>query len=560
VETPLSRTDETRDQLWTLVRQAWDGRIDRRDFIRRALALGLTPAVAATVFATYRARPVAASSTPRSALRLLAQDEATPTPGGTFRFGRNEDSVTFDPVATFYNADIWLLENVYEHLLRVAPNGTDLEPSLATSWDISDDGLTYTFHLRPGVTFHDGSPLKASDVKFSMERAKNDPNNIWTFTMVALDEVTTPDDATVVAKLNQPWAPFLADLAMFNCSVYPEAWVKENEQRLATEMNGTGPFTFVEFTKGEHVVLKKNPNYWDQGLPYLDEIEVVYVADDNARILQLQGGELDGMYNVPTNRVEELAGDDNLQVLQLPSSYSQYIVFQHKTEPLDDVNVRLALEYATDKQALIQVVLFGNGVEATTFMPRGALYWNDQLPGFPFDLDKAKEYLAKSKVPNGFTIEFQYLAGNAENEQLAAAIKDMWAKINVDVTIAPTELSVFNDNFANENFQAMTTYWTNDIIDPDELVAFAIEPSTADAFHTGWSNSEAVDLAAKGRAEQDPEKRKQMYFRIQELFNQDAVMGLLYHKPYINVLSKKVHGFQQPPTGQWVWKETWIEQ
>ncbi|HKG25204.1 MAG TPA: ABC transporter substrate-binding protein, partial [Thermomicrobiales bacterium] len=511
--------------------------------------------------ATYRARPVAAggSAVPAAALSRR-QDDATPTPGGRFRFGRGEDSVTFDPVATFYNADIWLLQNVYEQLLRVASDGTSLEPSLATAWEISEDGLTYTFHLRQGVTFHDGSPLKASDVKFSMERAKNDPNNIWTFTMVALEEVTTPDDATVVTKLNQPWAPFLADIAMFNCAVMPEAWAKGNEQRLVTEMNGTGPFTFVEFTKGEHVVLRKSPTYWDTGLPYLDEIEVVYVADDNSRILQLQAGELDGMFNVPASRVEELGGDPNLQVVQFPSSYSQYIVFRHPTAPLDDVNVRLALNYATDKQALIQVVLFGNGEEATSFMPKGALYWNDELPGFPFDVDKAKEYLAKSKVPNGFTIEFQYLAGNAEYEQLAAAIKDMWAAINVDVTIAPTELSVSNDNFANGNFQAFCTYWTNDIIDPDELVAFAIEPTTADAFHTGWTNAEAVDLAAKGRAEQDPDERKRMYFRIQEIFNQDAVMGLLYHKPYINVLAKKVHGFQQPPTGQWVWKETWIEQ
>jgi peptide/nickel transport system substrate-binding protein len=517
-----------------------------------ALALGVAPAVAATVFTTYRARPAAA--------RVRAQGEAaTPTPGGTLRFGRGEDSVTFDPVATFYNADIWLLQNVYEQLLRVAPNGTELEPSLATAWERSEDGLTYTFHLRPDVTFHDGSPLKASDVKFCMERAKNDPNNIWTFTMVALKEVTAPDDATVVATLDQPWAPFLADIAMFNCAVMPEAWVKADEKRVATDMNGTGPFTFVEFKKGQYVLLEKNPNYWDAGLPYLDEIRVPYVADDNSRILQLQGGDLDGMYNVPTSRVEELAADPNLQVLQLPSSYSQYIVLNHKAAPLDDVNVRLALNYATDKQTLIQVALFGNGVEATSFMPKGALYWNDELPGFPFDLDKAKEFLAKSKVPDGFPIEFQYLAGNAELDQVATAIKDMWGQIGVDVTIAPTENTTANANFTDEKFQALCTYWTNDIIDPDELVAFAIEPKTANAFHTSWSNPEAVDLAAKGRAEQDPEKRQEMYFRIQELFNQDAVMVLLYNKPFIDVLSKKVHGFEQPPTGQWVWKETWIE-
>ena len=155
MKTPVGASDE----LPGLVRQIWDGRIDRRAFMRRALALGVAPVVAATVFTTYRARPAAA--------RVRAQGEAaTPTLGGTLRFGRGEDSVTFDPVATFYNADIWLLQNVYEQLLRVAPNGTDLEPSLATSWERSDDGLTYTFHLRPDVTFHDGSPLKASDVKF----------------------------------------------------------------------------------------------------------------------------------------------------------------------------------------------------------------------------------------------------------------------------------------------------------------------------------------------------------------------------------------------------------
>ncbi|HEU0113734.1 MAG TPA: hypothetical protein VFQ80_03620, partial [Thermomicrobiales bacterium] len=132
--TPLKKTPaQAADRLPSLVRLIWDGRIDRRDFMRRAIALGIAPAVAATVFATYRARPAAA--------RASAQDDsATPTPGGTLRFGRGEDSVTFDPIATFYNADIWLLQNVYEQLLRVAPNGTELEPSLATAWERSKDG------------------------------------------------------------------------------------------------------------------------------------------------------------------------------------------------------------------------------------------------------------------------------------------------------------------------------------------------------------------------------------------------------------------------------------
>src|SRR5262249_51690916 len=157
---------------------------------------------------------------------------------------------------------------------------------------------------------------------------------------------------------------------------------------------------------------------------------------------------------VPPSRIDELGSDPKFQVLQLPAAHSQYVVLQHKAEPLDDVNARMALNYATDKQAIVQAVLFGHGFEATTFMPKGALFWNDELPGFPFNVDTAKQYLAKSKAPNGFKIEFQYKSGDAAIEQVAAAIKDMWSKINVDVAIAPTEESLFNQNFNNESFQA----------------------------------------------------------------------------------------------------------
>jgi peptide/nickel transport system substrate-binding protein len=545
-----------KEALAGLVRSFATGGTNRRDFVRRAAGLGLGASLVGTLARTYGAS--AAPLAPSGVAVSRRQDEAA-TPGGTFNFARAEDSVGFDPIATFFNTDIWIMLNVYEPLVKVAPSGTELEPLLAESWQISEDGLTYTFKLRSGVTFSDGTPLKASDVKFSLERLKNDPNQLWTFILNALETVEVPDDLTAVMHLNQPWAPFLSDLAMFSCSIIPEAWASPDPKILVDQMNGTGPFTLAEWSKGEYLLLKKNPTYWDAPLPYLDEVKVWTVPDDNNRILQLQGGEIQGMGDVPPSRVAELNGGD-LQVLSLPSSYSQYIVFQHNTAPLDDVNARLALEYATDKQALIQLVLFGNGEEATSFMPRGALYWNDEHPGFPFNLDLAKEYLAKSATPDGFTVELQTLAGSAEYDQLAAALKDMWSQIGVDAQLAPLESSTFNDNFSNESFQAYVTYWTNDIIDPDELVAFAIEPASSNAFHTGWTNEEAVKLAAEGRAEMDPEKRKAIYFRIQEIFNENAVMGLLYNKPFLAALSTKVHNFQQPPTGQWVWKETWLEQ
>ena len=281
---------------------------------------------------------------------------------------------------------------------------------------------------------------------------------------------------------------------------------------------------------------------------------------DNARILQLQGGELDGMFNVPTGRVDELAADPNLQVLQLPSSYSQYVVLNHKVAPLDDVNVRLALNYATDKQTLIQVALFGNGVEATSFMPKGALFWNDTLAGLSVRLDKAKAYLAKSKVAQRFPDRISVPAGNAEIEQLATAIKDMWTQIGVDVRSPRPSSSAFNANFSDETFQAIaptgpTTSSTRTSSSPlrraedGRRVSYRlVEPGGS------RSGGEGARRAGPGEAEADvlPDPGAVQSGRGDGAALQQAV----HRRP----VEKGPRLRSSLPPGQWVWKETWIEQ
>jgi peptide/nickel transport system substrate-binding protein len=560
--------EQQRREVADLVRRFAERRISRRQFTARAVGLGLSLPLATHIARVYGASAqssgggenpitVTVNGTP---IPSAAEDTSNATPGGTLRFARPEDSDNLDPVTNTLNVNIWVLMNVYDQLARVAPNGIELEPALAEKWDISDDALTYTFHLRSGIKFSDGTPMTSRDVKFSVERAKNDPSQTWTFSLTALEAIETPDDTTVVMKLNQPWAPFLSDIAMFNSSVISEAFAQGKEARLTQEMMGTGPFMLKEWRKGEYLLLEKNPHYWEEGLPFLDGVRLAVVPDDNSRVLQLQGNELDAIGFVPFSRVPEFRADPNIKLIEFPSTYSQYVVLNHKSEPLDDPNVRLALNYATDKQALIQVVLFGSGLEATSFMPKGALYWNDQLPGFPYDVAKAKELLAKSKAPNGFKLELQYLGGLVDDEQLANALKDMWSQIGVDVQLTPVEQSLYYDVWTNEQFQAWIGYWTNDIIDPDELVTFLVLPDSSNHYHTGWSNQEAMDLAKKAATEMDPEQRRQDYYRIQEIFNAEAPMVLLFHKPYLDAMSPKVHNFQHPPTGQWVWKGTWIEQ
>ncbi len=553
------------------------GVLSRRTFLARAAALGIAAPAAARIFQTYAAAAPFAQTAQKTgeiivtsggaATTMTEEDLAGAKAGGAFRFGRLADSVNLDPVTNDGNVNIWILTNIYDTLIRVGLDGASLVPGLAESWEMSEDGKTYTFKLRPDVKFSDGTPMTSKDVKFSWVRAANDPNQIWTFTLTALERdadgqvqgIETPDDATVIVTLPQPWAPFLSDVAMFNMSIVSEAFAKDNPDRLTGECMGTGPFQLKEWKKGESITLTKNPNYWEAGLPYLDQIDVMVVPDDNARVLQLQGGELDGMGDVPSSRLQELGGDPNLKVLSLPSTFSQYITLNNREAPLDDMHARLALQYATDKQTLIDVVLFGQGEVATTFMPKGALYWNDTLEGFPYDVEKAKEHLAQSKTPDGFAIELQTVAGSDDQNTLATVLKDMWSKIGIEVTIVPTESGVSNDNYNSHAFQAMINSWTNDIIDPDELVSYAVLPESSEAFQTGWQNPEAQELARTGAGEPDDAKRREIYFRIQELFNQDSPMILLYHKPYLAVTSTKVHNFQQPPTGQWVWVKTWME-
>jgi peptide/nickel transport system substrate-binding protein len=545
--------------------------LSRRHFLRivagasAAGAVGQLLAACGTAAPSTPAAPAATSgpitvdqNKPTTAPQPTAA--ITGTAGGTFTFSRSQDSDNLDPVTQDGNVDIWIFMSIYDQLVRVDNSGTTLEPALAEKWEVSPDGLTYTFHLRQGVVFSDGTPLKASDVKFSIDRAKTNKKSGWTFTLEPLKEITTPDDSTVVMTLTQPWAPFLADIAMFNSSIISEAFVKKiGEDKLVEQTMGTGPFALVEWKKGEYITLKKNEHYWDKGLPLLEQIKITVVPDDNNRILQLQGGQIDGMYDVPLNRVAELSQDPKFTVTQFVSTFNNFLALNTRSGPLSDVKVRQALNYATDKQALLKVINFGIGEISNSFMPNGALYWNKDQTGYPFDLDKAKGLMKESTIPNGGKVAIMLQAGQATRLQLATALKDMWSKIGIDLDIQQLEQAIVTDNYRSNKFEIYATGWTNDIIDPDELVSYAILPEQVQNYHTGWTNQEAIDLAKKGRTELKDEERRKIYYRIQEIHMQDAPFVYLYVVPYIDVVKKSVQGFFHNPMGQWDWSKTSIQ-
>lgn len=577
------------------------GHLSRRDFIKRATALGFSmPVISAALAAcgddddddddggdTAEDEPTATEGsitvqqpTPTSA-ESGAGDEATPTEaedesaptetsvpagdaGGSVTFSRQRDSENMDPVTNDGNINIWVFMNIYDQPIRVAENGIDLEPGLAEDWEVSEDGLTYTFHFRSGVKFYDGTDMTMEDVVWSLERARTHPDSVWTFSLEPVESIEAVDDSTVVITLRQRWAPFLADLAMFNSSVISKAFAEEiGEENLVEQTMGTGPFHMSEWQKEERMTLVRNPNYWDAGLPLLDEIVLTVTPDGNSQVLQLRGGEIDGIIgqgDLAFNLVPELEQEDGIQVIKSTSTWNNFIVLNTREAPLDDVKVRQALNYATNKEALIETVLFGNAQVSNSFMPRGALFWNEEQEGYPFDLEQAQQLMAESEHPDGFDIEFQILSGNQQQLQIATAISEMWSEIGVNVEIAQLESGVYNDNYRSNQFEARLSGWTNDIIDPDQLNSYAILPEQTENYHTGWESERAIELARQARETLDPEERREMYHEIQRIHMEEAPFVYLYVIPYIDALRERVQGFFHHPMGHYVFKNIHVEE
>ena len=291
--------------------------------------------------------------------------------GGDLTFGRYADSLLLDPVWNDANVDIWIFTNLYDTLIRSSPDGKDLEPGLATEWAVSDDGTEVTLTLREGVKFADGSDMTADDVKWSLDRARNPENGIWNGLIGSIGSVEIADPQTVVLKLKHPDPTIIPALAVFNTAIMPKALYEavpgetdeDKAGSFAQHPIGTGPFLFESWERGTRMRLVRNPHHWEMGedvepLPYLDSVTFEIIPDDATRILKVKSGELGGAEFIPFARVAEL---DTERAPYLLGTRVTYLTMNVRPElsdatpnPLSDVKVRQALNYAIDKDAIIQ--------------------------------------------------------------------------------------------------------------------------------------------------------------------------------------------------------------
>jgi peptide/nickel transport system substrate-binding protein len=503
-----------------------------------------------------RTRVVAAVAAMLSA--VLAATTHVAQAAGVLRIGTNQDCTTFDPIKTIENRDIWVMNNMHEFLVRTNREANQIVPDLAETWEISDDGLEYTFHLR-AAKFSDGSPVTAQDAVFSLTRMRDDPESVQSAMYQIMADVSAPDERTVTIRLSEPSAPFLATLAMFSAAILPEKAVTELGEEFGSKPVGAGAFRLQEWRRGEVVKLERNEHYWEEGLPKLDGVEWHVVVDDNTRILKVQAGELDAAIFIPFNRVADLDADPNINAHLDPSTREDQLLLNHENEWLANKNVRKALNMAIDIQSIINVVTFGYGTPANSYIPAGALYYNPDNPNYPYDPEKARAMLEAQGAAN-MTLDVIVDAGSEVEEQIGIMLKDQLGKVGVELDIRKVDPGQTVDMYRAGDYDTAISYWTNDIIDPDQKSTFSLGMDANDNFWTRYKNQHVADLVAQGRVELDPEKRREIYYEVQRIAKDDVHWIDLYYSPYRNISRTNVHDFFQNPLGRFMLETTSIEQ
>ncbi|MDC9836050.1 ABC transporter substrate-binding protein [Rhizobium binxianense] len=474
---------------------------------------------------------------------------------GVLTIGRREDSTTFDPIKTAQNIDNWVFSNVYDVLIRVDKTGTKLEPGLAESWTTSDDGLTYTLKIRD-TKFSDGSPLTAEDAAYSLLRIRDDPASLWSDSYKVIDTAVATDARTLTIKLKNQSAPFLSTLALPNASVIS----KKGMETLGADAYGekpiaSGAFVIDEWRRGDRVILKKNPNFWQADRVKLDGVEWISVPDDNTRMLNVQAGELDAALFVPFSRVEELKKDPNLNVDIDASTREDHLLINHAHGALGKKEVRQALDLAIDKKAIVDTVTFGQGTVANSYIPKGALYYYADNLQRPYDPAKAKELLAAAGASD-LTLNYLVRAGDEVDEQTAVLVQQQLQKAGITANLQKVDPSQEWDMIVAGDYDVSVNYWTNDILDPDQKTTFVLGHDSNNNYSTNYKNEAVKELVAKARLELDPKKREQMYVDLQKMAKDDVNWIDLYYSPYINVSRKNIENFYQNPLGRFFLEDT----
>ncbi|WP_335872498.1 ABC transporter substrate-binding protein [Bacillus sp. 2205SS5-2] len=485
----------------------------------------------------------------------------------TLIFGRGGDSVALDPAVVTDGESLKVTKNIFETLVDFGQQDTEIKPLLATEWEPSEDGLTYTFMLREGVKFQDGTDFNAEAVVFNFERWMNGTEDQFPYygSMFGgfkgdeghvIEAVTAEDETTVVFTLKRPQAPFLKNLAMSPFAIASPTAVKDLGDKFGDEPKGagTGPFQFEEWKRNDKVVIKKYDGYWNSEFPKVDEVVFKSIPENSARLNALKAGEIDLADGINPSDAEGINSDDSLQLFERPSMNVGYLGLTSTRPPFDNPLVRQAINHAIDKQAIIDAFYEGQAEVAKNPMPPVISGYNDDIEGYDYNPEKAKELLAEAGMEDGFEMELWAMPVPRpympDGQKAAEAIQANLADIGVKAEIVSFEWATYLEKARNGEADAFLLGWTGDNGDADNFLYVLLdEDNIGSNNYAYYKNPKVHDLLIEAQTETDEDKRNELYKEAQVIIHEDAPWVPLVHSTPILAGKNELSGFYPHPTG-----------
>ncbi|MEZ4743651.1 MAG: ABC transporter substrate-binding protein [Bdellovibrionota bacterium] len=508
---------------------------------------------------------------------LFAVDSKSPIDGGTLIFGRGGDSVNLDPAAVTDGESLNVTDNIFDNLVTTKSGTTDIIPALATKWDISADGLTYTFYLRKDAKFHDGTDVNADAVIFSFMRQKDPAHKAYKFSgpyvyfkALGLDKlikgITKTDDYTVKFQLTRPEAPFLSCLSMQSFAIVSPTAVMKYQKKFGRNPVGSGPFVFKKWEKNQKIVLARNSKYWE-GAPHLKTLIFRSIPDNSTRLIEMMAQKIHVMDNPNPDDIstlkEKLGGKVNFA--KQAGFNVGYLAMNNDKKPFNNVLVRKAIAHAINKEGIIKAVYAGYAEVAKNPMPPTLWGHNDAVPGYEYNPKKAKELLKKAGYPEGFTttlwampVPRPYMP---DGRKVAEAIQGDLAKIGVKVKIVSYEWGTYLDKTEQGEHDMALMGWTGDIGDPDNFLYVLLDKDNTvkPAQNISFYKSQKLhDVLIAAKAESNQDKRIELYEKAQSIIYNDVPMVPLAHSITVVPTLKRVQNFQLDPTGRRRFSKVWL--
>ncbi|WP_166355239.1 ABC transporter substrate-binding protein [Phytoactinopolyspora limicola] len=492
-------------------------------------------------------------------VRLEDEEPAgEPQHGGRLDLMIRLDALELDPHKMNETSAFLINEQIYESLLHLYRG--ELQPGLAEEWEQSDDGMTLTFRLRDNAYFHSGRQVTADDVKYSLERIV-DPDTLAprARSYESIDSIDTPDESTVVLNLSRPDAALPTMLATAASSIVDRDVVEEEGGLNGSVDGGSGPFTLASRVAGEKITLDRADDYWEEGIPYLDGIDVTFNPDDNARAAAIRSGTIDFLVWAAPEFVDSLRQEDGLKMYTRSGALSLHLRMNTSKPPFDDERVRQAVFYALDRQELLDVANsgFGTVLNAGYLPPDRYGGLTEPIYGEP-DLDRARQLLEEAGYPDGFEAELLVISTSAFQVRQAEVEQQQLAQIGIDLTIETAEIAVVNDRLAQDDFDLYQSGFSL-TYDPDERFSASFTDGGG-LNYSNWTDPEYEDLILQARSELDPDAREQLYREAETILAARGPVAMTFQNADFDVVQEDVMGYAGDPTPTYrFYKYLWLD-